>query len=447
MKTALTTAAGLLLATSSVAWGQPSDQTQVPGASSEAAQAVNPIGIEGSGVKVGESSTIYPVLGVETGFVSNVYYEDDAPTAAGLLRILGQIGFGSLPEQRLTSPSVPEATPLSPLPDRGDVTFRTDLYATWDQYLSGDDNLQEQGGLSGGLLVRGVISPNRPFSIAILEHLQRVTRPTNFESSQRTNREINNLTVRFNYQPVGRTVSGYLYYSHTLDFFEDEDQRFANRLNHTFGVRAQWQWLPLTRLFTDISWGLFGGLGSASTKENSYPLTAIVGATTMLSVNLTLTGRIGYANGFYSTGASYSNVTGGLQLGYRYSPLGRVTALYSYDQHDSINANFYTNHQFALGLEQDFNPVMFYLRPEAHLRTYSGVSTVVPGIMASSDSRSDVILRVAAGLRYNWRNWIATTLEYSLTSDQTDFMYAVGGLPDDPSYTRHELMLGLKAAF
>lgn len=447
MKTALSTA-GLLLALAGIAWADEGDTSADPSSvSGPAAQAVNPVSVvSGTGVKVGEGSTLYPVLGVETGFVSNVYYEDSNPTSAGLLRILGQVGFGSLPEQRLDQATVPESTPLSPLPDHGDMSFRTDIYAAWDQFLSTNDNLQAQGGLSGGVVARGVINPNRPFSISFLDHLQRVTRPTNFESNQDTDREVNNLTIRLTYQPVGRTVGGYLYYKHNLDFFEDEDQRFADRLNHTFGLRVNWQWLPLTRLYAEASWGVFGGLGSESTKQSSYPLTTVIGATTVLSINTTLNARVGYANGFYSTGASYSTVTGGLQLGYRYSPLGRLLATYSYDQQDSINANFFTNHQLQLVVEHQFVPFVVFVKPEVHLRTYEGVSTVVPGIMPSSDSRSDLIFRLVAGLRYNFRDSIAATLEYSLTSDQTDFTYMFDGVTDDPSYTRHELLLGLKAA-
>src|SRR5512138_262374 len=73
--------------------------------------AVAPISVvEGPGVKVGEGTVLHPVFGVETGFISNVFYEDgsEGPSGAGLLRLLAQMGSGSLPLSRLTSPSLLE---------------------------------------------------------------------------------------------------------------------------------------------------------------------------------------------------------------------------------------------------------------------------------------------------------------------------------------------------
>ena len=52
--------------------------------------------VEGRGVKIGEGTSLYPVVGMQTGVTSNVFYADKNPTAAGVLRLLGQIGAGSL---------------------------------------------------------------------------------------------------------------------------------------------------------------------------------------------------------------------------------------------------------------------------------------------------------------------------------------------------------------
>jgi opacity protein-like surface antigen len=407
---------------------------------------VNPIAVvQGNGVRVGEGTTLYPVLGVETGFVSNVFYDDTNPTGAGILRILGEAGIGSLSATRLSAENPPERSPADPMTDVGSFQYRADLYAAWDQYLSGNDNVQSQGGLSGGLVIRGIGNPNHPIFVSFLEHFSRVLRPTNFESDQDTNRDINNFQIRLNYQPVGRSLGGYVYYRHTLDLFEEDAQQFADRFDHALGVRVNYQWLPLTRLYIDISQGIYGGVGSSSTKVSSYPFTGVAGVQTMLSVNTTVNARIGYTQGFYSSGPDFATVTGGVQLGYRYSPLGRVTVLYNYDHQDSINANFYRDHVIAAMFEQQVNPFLVFVRPELHLRHYEGI--MLPGVVPSSPNRDDTIFAVMAGARYNWRNWLAATLEYHLALDQTDFRYTFMGIPDDPSYVRHEVMLGVRGAF
>ncbi|HEY5947188.1 MAG TPA: hypothetical protein VIV40_16910, partial [Kofleriaceae bacterium] len=56
--------------------------------------AVAPVSsIEGSGIKIGEGTVLRPVFGIETGFVSNVFYETsgEGPNGAGVLRLLAQI--------------------------------------------------------------------------------------------------------------------------------------------------------------------------------------------------------------------------------------------------------------------------------------------------------------------------------------------------------------------
>ena len=69
-------------------------------------QAVAPISVvEGPGIKIGEGTVLHPVFGMETGFVSNVFYNEVAKPA-GILRLLGQIGTASLNAERL-NPNAP----------------------------------------------------------------------------------------------------------------------------------------------------------------------------------------------------------------------------------------------------------------------------------------------------------------------------------------------------
>ena len=325
----------------------------------EADSAVNPISIvSGSGMVVGEGTVFHPQIGIETGIISNVFYTQNQPVMAGLLRIIGEIGTGSLPRQRLmakaaesTTDDTTAAAGLTPTTSSiGNFQYSADLYASWDQYLSTNDAVTAQGGLGGGLLLRGIVNQQHPLQFAFQEHFNRVIRASNFESTADTNRDINTLDLRLNYVPYGRSVDGYLYYENLLDLFESSSQQFANRMHNTFGLHANWRWLPLTQVYADVSWGVFTGIGS-SQKVNSYPLTAIAGISTALTLYTTVNVHAGYSNGFYASGPNYSNVTAGAQFGYRYSPLGRILFLYDYSNQDSINANFYRDHLFQITLE------------------------------------------------------------------------------------------------
>lgn len=415
--------------------------------------AVSPIAlVQGGGIKVGEGTVLQPQVGLQTGMVSNVFYSNTNVVTAGLLRLLVEVGTGSLPIQRLNPGSADQGTldagaaPVAPSiqVESGDFQYSANVYASWDQYLSTNDNVNAQGGLGGGLVLRGLVNPQRPLQFAFQEVYSRLIRPVNFESQADSNRDINNVSLRVNYIPTGRSLSGYLYYQNTIDAFESGSQQFANRLLNQFGLHLDWQWLPLTVVFADVSGGYNTGIGG-SEKVSSTPLTALTGIETALTLTTTISAQIGYTNGFYSSGPSYSSVTGGLLFGFRYSPLGRITAQYEYDQSDSINANFYSEHLLALTLEQYFAPFILFAQPELRLRTYQG--TIVMDVNGST-TRDDTIVAVTAGMRYNFRGWLAATLDYNLQDDQTDFRYTVGRFANlDPSYIRHELMLGVRAAY
>lgn len=389
--------------------------------------------VEGPGIKVGEGTVVQPIVGIETGFVSNPFYVDTDPTPGAIMRIVGRISTGSLSPQRLTNPDGSEAANI------GSMEYQAGLQLSWDQYLSGNDALLAQGGLGVGALLRGTVRPKSTFSFLYLDSFERVLRATNYESTDRTNRDINRLALGLRYAPAGRSIDGILQFSNTIDFFEEKEQRFANRMQNAFGLTVRWRFRPVTVFFAEASQGIYTGLGSESTKVTSFPLTVTTGVQTLLSLKTSVIARIGYTNGFYSEGPSYSNVLGGLQLGYRYSPLGRFTAMYQYGYFDSINANFYRDHAMVFNIEQRFVPFALNIAPAIRLRKYEGVNAVVAG----PDTRNDLIVAVNAGAQYFFRNNLAALIEYRFSTVQTNWVSADG---DDPSYIRQEIVAGVRAA-
>lgn len=394
--------------------------------------------VEGPGIKVGEGTVLHPIVGAETGFVSNVFYEESDPVPAGVLRLIAQVYTASLSKQRLAVPQ--EGTNVEE--NVGSHQYRAGLRLSYDFYLSGQDTLQAQGGLGVGALIRGHVLPQSTWSFLYLDNFERVIRSTNFETEERTNRDINRLQLGVQFAPRGRSVSGLLHFENIIDYFEDEDQHFANRLQNSLGLTVSWRFRPVTVFFADFTQGYFTGLGDASTKVTSFPLTAAVGVQTLLSLKTTIVARVGYTNGFYETGPSYSSVLGGLQFGYRYAPTGRITATYEYLHSDSINANFFRDHAIRGQLEQRFGaPLLFVAAPEFRLRRYEGVMSVVPG---GADTRDDLIFAAQAGLRWHFRESIAALIDYRFTMIDTD--YVTGMFGDDPSYQRHEVVAGVRAA-
>ena len=400
--------------------------------------------VEGPGIKVGEGTVLRPVFGVETGFVSNVFYEDGDPQAAGLLRLIAQIGAGSLGKTRLHPSSMISTDDQQP-DDMGQLEYRASLRLSYDLLLSDNETVSDTGGLGIGATVKGMVNPSGRFAFGFEDDFHRLIRAANFETDVNTNRDLNYLRLLLMFQPRDHAISGYLYYTNTIDVFESSNQAFADRMMNRVGIHPQWRFLPQTQAYLDLSWGAVTPLGETATKDGSYPLILRAGLATLLSLKTTLNIDAGYTNGFYSNGPSFSAPVVGAQVGYRYSPLGRASLGYNLVYEDSINANYYRDHVIHASVQQLMNPFILMIQPELHFRTYEGV-TSVPNIMPSSNTRNDLIFAMVGGVHYQFRDWFTATLNYRFSLVDSDLTYVFGGMADDPSFARHELLAGLRIA-
>jgi hypothetical protein len=292
------------------------------------------------------------------------------------------------------------------------------------------------------------VFPRQTWRFGFFDEIRRENRPVNFESSEQINRDINRLALRVQFRPRGRALRGMLSYVNVIDYFEDRDQQFANRIQHTASLNLAYQWLPMTRIIGEAALGFFGPLGSRSTRPSSMPLRLTARLATALTVKTTLNGYIGFGKGFYETGPDFTNVIGGVQATYRWTPQARLALGYEYDFQDSINANFYRDHAILARFEQRKDRFAFMTGFELRFRGYRGVIEQVD-VMGGPRDRDDLIVSFPVTGIYNFRGWIAATLDYRFATVQTDFRYLpqAGDPPDDPSYTQHVIMAGVRAAY
>lgn len=447
----LTATLALVLATASVADAQvaiatgPGTAGDLTIASFDPDNAVAPeTAVQGRGIKVGESMILHPVLGLETGFNSNVFYEEVNPRGAGVLRLLAQLGASSANGARL-DPSAGgvglEDTTLA------SVEYVVSGRVAYDEMLSGSDVVQNTGGLGLGLLARAMFNAQGPVSFNLNDNFVRLIRAANFETTTNANRDVNTVGAQLYLHSPGRTLSGYLYYSNTVDIFESSAQlNYPDRMDNRFGIHPMWRWLPETVVWGDVSWGVVTGIGSSAAsqaKVTSYPLNALVGINTLLSLKTSATLDAGYANGFYSSGPSFSGPRVDAGLNYQYSPLGRAGVGYSYLFQDSVNANYFRDHLIHAYLAHSVEPLVVVLAPELHFREYNGV--MIPG---AQPVRDDIIFAVVAGVRYTFRNWLAASVDYRFATVQTDYRYPdTTGRMIDPSFARHEILAGVRVAW
>jgi len=420
------------------AQGSPSD---VSISSFDPEDAVAPVSaVEGRGIKIGEGSVLHPVIGLETGVVSNVFYVPTNTTAAGILRLLAQVGTASNSGERMQSASAGGDDGPAAAPSTGSFAYSASVRASYDLMLSGNNTVTGTGGLGLGALLKATVNPAGKVSFGIDENYTRLIRAANFETDADTNRDLNILGLNVNFKPDS-AFGGYAYYLNTIDVFERSQQQFADRMENKIGAHPTWHWLPNTLVFADVSQGIYTGIGGASTKVSSYPFTGVAGIASLLTLKTTVNVSAGYTLGNYSTGPSFSGFVASAQFGYRYSPLGRVLAAYDLMYSDSINANYYRDHVLRLWLQQFYNPLTFMIQPELHFREYNGITAVM-----GPPTRDDVIFSVVAGVHYNFRSSIAATLDYHYSQVLTNYRYSTTGVSTDPSFVRHELLAGIRVA-
>jgi hypothetical protein len=132
----------------------------------------------------------------------------------------------------------------------------------------------------------------------------------------------------------------------------------------------------------------------------------------------------------------------GAELGYRYSPLGRMSVTYEYDHQDSVQANYYRDHALVGRLVNQVDQVLLQGGIDLRLRHYNGVPEDLR-CGGAQISRDDVLLRLSGKGYYVYRDWLAFTGEVDISSDSTDCVLNGQQL----GYTRTELQIGAVAAF
>ncbi len=405
--------------------------------------------VEGPGHEISEGTVVHPSAGLELGVVSNVFYDAADQVVSPVARLLLDLAVANEEGVKEDEVAADDAEAEADQPTPPKLRFRGGLRLSREQYLSGRKTVADQSGFGLGGHLKLTAFPKGTVAFHVQDTFNRYLRPANFETTSDLNRDINHLRLGMVYQPGGRALMAGLRYENTIDVIEQSS--FANRLQHTLGLRADWQFLPITKFYFDGSLGFFGSLGDASYKTGSMPLRLLLGAGTAITELTTVRLHIGYGNGFYDAGPNFSNVLFGGEFGLRYSPFGRFTLAYQYDFRDSLNANFYRDHSVIAKLDQQLGLVLLGAGLEARLRGYRGINNdpASPGFIDGPASRDDVIFRFHATGHYLYRDWLAVTGEFIATSDQTDYRYVAGAIDPsyDPSYSRVEVWLGTRAAF
>lgn len=406
------------------------------------------LAVEGNGYPLGEGAEFHPTVGAELGFTDNVFFEDDRDDVrmAGILRLIAEAWLASKDPEEYASddPFTAEAEDVNE-PAHQRIQFRVGGHLAYEEWLSAEETVRSQRDVEAELSGKLAVNPQGAIRFDAHDNFRRDTRPTNFESFTDTDRIFNNLGLGLKWQPGGRTLGVGAYWENYIDYFEDPDQRFANRMINTIGLRADWSFFPYSKVFADFTYGFVGGFGESTmgfAKRPAQPIRGGVGVATAITELFTVKANVGWAYASYEGGASYNSPVLGAEVGFRYAPTGRVVVDYAWDKKDSVNADFYSEHAIEGHVDQQLGPVVGSAGGLVAWRTYQGIPMDV-----GPPTRSDFLVGVKARLQWVLRETFAVVADYRTEVDSTEYRSTFGGDTDDPSYVRTEITAGVRAAF
>jgi hypothetical protein len=410
-------------------------------------------GESSTGINIAEGMLLHVGVGAEAGYDSNVFYSNSSDPqgviSSGILRFTG---FGEISNAIRGSAAAPT------------VSYDVRAGLTYRRYTSDNPNVQLYRDAFMPTAGLALSTGSGPWGFKLTDSFIRVEDPPYLGLTavnamgalvQTTptplTRDDNVASAEVQWSPGGGRITGTLRYSNIIDVFEASSGfDYASSLTHQLLLDVSWKWLPKTALFAEASQGYVTYLTAGQTlKVSSYPLRAFVGLRGLITPKTSAIVSLGYANAFYSSGATTSGILGSsyvdLQLAITPTMLSRVTLGYHQDFADSAISNFVYQYSFyASYLQQiagrlalDLSGRLSYLRYQELLFDRTG-------------ERSDLTATVGASLDYFVRNWAYCGLGYSLTDDFSSYhLPTAAGAGTGPSvgYVKNQVFARLGVTY
>ena len=131
--------------------------------------------------------------------------------------------------------------------------------------------------------------------------------------------------------------------------------------------------LPKTGLLLEVNQRFYDYYNDSTYNENSMPLRVYAGFTGLITPRLSTQIKVGYGNGFYDAGDSFSSVLALVELGYQIGPTASAKLGYQRNFDDSPYSNYITFHKVYVGYDQVLiNRLILRLGADYAYRQYKG---------------------------------------------------------------------------
>ena len=260
---------------------------------------------EGMGIRTGDFE-LHPGLAGELGYDSNYfqragtaapagYQGADTPVlAAYRLRITPSLTLSTLSPQRRTGD-----TQSAPAPQ---FTFRSTLFASYNELFAAGNSydFSNQRHIDGGANLSFDVLPERPFSLDGNGGYTRSVAPSNDPAIINSwNRDMINAGAGFTWRPGGGMFDWRFGYDMRYTYFEADTYRRLTHLDHTFGTRGRFKFLPRTALVYDGSATLIRYSFAQGPRNDGDIIQARLGVNGLVTNRFSLLALFGWAETFF----------------------------------------------------------------------------------------------------------------------------------------------------
>lgn len=405
---------------------------------------------QGPGFRLGNLE-LHPGLGVEGGYDSNLFFEDDNTDAAALLRVTAHLYMSTITGARQEDG---ETT------GDDDPTLRFTAGVAASYYHFFNDRAGDNVSVDGSFDL--TINPEGRFVFRIYDTLGRSIRPfvdaTPEGPAPLYARIQNQAGVDLTLQSRGKTIGATLSYRLDLDYFEDENFDYLNNLTHVVSAAVNWRFFPNTALIsrTDVLFQNYlspRSSGAGSQVSDNRRVNSWLGVNGAFTQTLSFTAMVGYGVGFYEEADDFNNILAHLEL--KYQPRRSLNFAVGYQRllNPSFIGNFTRSDKIYLR-SQLLVGGSFLLGAQIALSfDKSGLALDPSGNQLGNDlNRSDTRLNATVFGEYRFTEWLALNASVGYAGDFTDFQFndpSTGEVyPDAPAgFNKLEAWLGVRVFY
>lgn len=396
-----------------------------------------------TGVKLSEDTLLHIGIGAEAGYDSNVFYEEDDPTGAPLVRVT--------PSIELTNQGRDGSIPSG-------VFYNLAASLQYREYLADDPNVRAQRAFNPSVAGNLEFSKNHTLSFSLSDQFSRVEDPPYMKGDGNITRDYNVASAQLRLAPGGGRIQAVLRYTNAIDIFETREFQYANSMGHELMLDASWRWFPKTALFLSVAQGYITYLNpekaqdAQDPKYDSYPLRVMAGLRGLITEKLSLNVGVGYAAGFYQGDVENPSGLGNLaviaEAGYRLTILTQLLLGYRHEFRNSVIGNYYNVDVGYLLLRHQLDTrLQFGAFGRYENRRYEGVRELNEAMMPVDIERQDDTISAGAQFDYFVQRWFYTGIGYSLAFNESSHDDTTASTAQGFDYIKHQVFARLGVVY